>query len=200
MRRMIGMFLCSAALVALAGLQGHAEVLPQDVIATGANDSARVVLADGSSLTLGPQTEVTVDRFVYDADTGAGDLIVNVRRGLVRFVGGRVTATTPAVIATPASTLTIQGGAIVSVTPDRTVAIFVGGMAMKVVANGETRIVSQPGSQSTTLAGSAPGAAVATSLGSLEVEVAHLEAIHGDDSRSIIEQAAAVTSTIPTTR
>jgi hypothetical protein len=199
MRRMIGLFLCSAALVVPVSVTGHAEALPQDVIATGPNEAARVVLADGSSLTLGPQTEVTIDRFVYDPATGTGDIIVTARQGLVRFVGGRITSTTPAVIATPASTLTIQGGAIVSVTPDRTIAIFVGGVAMKVVANGETRMVSEPGTQSITLAGSSPGAAVPTPAAGLGVEIARLEAMRVDDSRSIVEQAA-VTSTIPTSR
>jgi ferric-dicitrate binding protein FerR (iron transport regulator) len=194
LRRTIGVFLSGAALVFSAGLRSHAETAPQDVIATGPDEAAHVVLSDGSSLTLGPRAEVAIDRFVYDPATGAGDLILNVRHGLVRFVGGRITATTPAVIGTPASTLTLRGGAVVSVTPASTLAIFVGGIEMKVVANGETRVVSQPGWQATTLAGEAPGAAVPTPQGSLAVEIARLETLRDDDDRSIVEQAAVSSS------
>lgn len=194
MRRAIGLFLSSMTLALSVGSGGRAESLPQDVIVTGPNEAAQVVLGDGTTLALGPQTEVAIDRFVYDPDSGAGDLIINARQGVLRFMGGRITASTAAVIATPASTLTIRGGALVQVTPDATSAIFVGGEEMKVVALGETRTVARPGWQATTLAGRPPGRAVPVAPGILAIELAEFDALPGGDrDRSIIEQAADAT-------
>lgn len=120
---------------------------------------------------------MTVDRLVYDARSGIGDVIVNIRQGVLRFTGGTTSMTMPAVIATPSSTLTLRDGtAVAHVTPASTIAILAEGTEMKVVANGRTEIVSQPGWQSTTFAGAAPGAAVPAPAGTMRTDVARLEA------------------------
>ena len=158
-------------------------------IATGPRERAQLVFPDGGSLTLGPLSELALDRLVYDTQNGSGDLIVNLRHGLLRFVGGTTSGTMPSVIATPASTLTVRDGtAIVSVTPASTIAILVEGAEMKVVANGRTEILSRAGWQATTLAGAAPSAPVPTPRGAIAAEIARLEAL--ERGRGLSQAAA----------
>jgi hypothetical protein len=130
-------------------------------------DRHPLVLPDGSSLTSAPGARFGL----------SDDLTLTVSQGVVRVAGGKLSETTPVVIGTPASTLTLRGGAaLVSVTPTSTVAILESGAGseMKVVANGQTQSVSRPGWQVTTQAGKAPGMPVQTPLGSLSTEIAQL--------------------------
>ena len=141
--------------------------LATDALGGACDGRLHRALPDGSSLTAGA-----------DAQFGlSDDLTLNVNRGVVRVAGGKLSETTPVVIGTPSSTLTLRGGvAIVSVTPTSTIAILESGFGseMKVVANGQTQSVSRPGWQITTHAGKPPGAPVQTPSGSLSMEIAQL--------------------------
>jgi ferric-dicitrate binding protein FerR (iron transport regulator) len=151
-------------------LQAGVDLEVGQEIATGSGDRAHIVFPDGSALTLGPLSQLVVDRLSPD------DVIVNLRQGSARFVTSATSKSLPSVIATPSSTLTVRDGtAIVSVTARSTLAILVEGVEMKVVANGRTEIVSQPGWQATTLAGAVPGAPVPTPGGIDATELAQLD-------------------------
>jgi len=159
------------------------DVQANEIIATGSNDRAHLLFLDGSSLTVGPQARLTIDKFVYDANSKTGTLAVNASQGVFRFVGGRISKPAPVTITTPSATLSIRGGImIVSVDATRTVAIFVFGNDMTVTANGHTTIVTRPGWQVTTYAGAAPGQAAQTPPGSLATELKQLEALGGQPS------------------
>jgi hypothetical protein len=199
MKRAIGLVL-SAATLATAPVLAEPRLAPRVLqagidlkvgaaVATGPRERTQLVFPDGGSLTLGPLSELALDRLVYDAQSGAGDLIVSLRHGMLRFVGGSTSRTMPSVIATPSSTLTVRDGtAIVSVTPASTIALLVEGAEIKVVANGRTEIVSRPGWQATTLAGAAPGVPVPTPRGAIAAEIAELEAL--ERGRSVAQAAA----------
>jgi hypothetical protein len=185
MKSVLGIVL--SVTIALAASPAPAEPFTQRVvqagidlkvgeeIATGPRERAHLVFPDGGTLTLGPGSQLVLDRLMYDPQSGSGDLIVNLRHGVARFVGGTSSRSLPSVIATPSSTLTVRDGtAIVSVNPGSTLAILVEGLEMKVVAKGRTEIVSKPGWQATTLAGAAPGAPVPPPGGTMAVETAQL--------------------------
>jgi hypothetical protein len=141
--------------------------LATDAFGASPGDRLHLVLPDGSLLTSTPGAQFGL----------ADDQTLTVNQGVVRVTGGKLSETTPVVIGTPASTLTLRGGvAIVSVTPTSTVAILESGAGgeMKVVANGQTQSVSRPGWQVTTQAGMAPGMPVQTPSGSLSTEIAQL--------------------------
>ena len=45
---------------------------------------------NSSSLTVGPQARLTIDRFVYDPNSKSGALAINASQGVFRFVGGKI--------------------------------------------------------------------------------------------------------------
>ena len=154
------------------------DVQANEIVTTGADDRAHLLFLDGSSLTVGPQARLTIDKFVYDPSGKTGALAISVNQGLFRFVGGKISKTTPVTVITPAATLAIRGGImIVSADASRTLAIFVYGNDMTVTAARQVTTVTRHGWQVTTYTGMVPGQPVATPPGSLASELAKLEAI-----------------------
>src|SRR5690349_1746775 len=61
------------------------DVFSNERVRTGANDRAHLVFNDGSALSVGVNSEITIDRFVYDPSTREGDLAFTASRGASRF-------------------------------------------------------------------------------------------------------------------
>ena len=135
------------------------DVQANELITTGAADRAHLVFLDGSSLTVGPDARLTIDRFVFDPNTKKGELAINASKGVLRLVGGKISKTNAITITTPSSTIGIRGGiTIVSVTQVQTIAGFVFGTSMTVTAAGQTTTATRAETLVTTNAGAAPGA------------------------------------------
>jgi len=85
-------------------------VFLNDVVTTGAAARLEVAFVDGTKLTLGAKTRLTLDRFIYAPGSGVGSLRFGVV-GAFRFVSGRITklANANAVIVTPTATAGIRG-------------------------------------------------------------------------------------------
>src|ERR1700745_3626806 len=66
------------------------DVQANEVVTTHGNDRAHLVFLDGSSLTVGPNARLTIDKFVYDPNTQTGELAVNASVGVLRLVGGKI--------------------------------------------------------------------------------------------------------------
>ncbi len=153
------------------------DVTAGEVVTTGAADRAHLLFLDGTALTISNQAQVTLDRFVYDADQKLGDLAITATKGVFRLVGGRISKKTPLVVVTPSATLTIRGGiAMFSVEPTKTTATFVFGHEMTMTSHGRTQSVTAPGFQVSTLLGQAPGPAMRPARGSLADNIGRLEA------------------------
>lgn len=154
------------------------DVQANELVTTGTTDRAHLLFLDGSSLTVGPQARLTIDRFVYDPNRKTGDLAVNATQGVFRFVGGRISKTSPVTITTPSASLTIRGGImLVDVQPTLTVATFMFGKEMTVRAQGQVQTVTRPGWQVVVSNGRPPSAPMRVVPGSLSPEFARLEAI-----------------------
>ncbi len=135
------------------------DVQANELITTAANDRAHLVFIDGSSLTVGPDARLTIDRFVFDPSTQKGELAINASKGVLRLVGGKISKTNAITISTPSSTIGIRGGiTILSVTQVETIAAFVFGNSMTVTAGGQTQTATRAGSEVITKAGGTPGA------------------------------------------
>lgn len=67
----------------------------QDDVSTGPAGRMQVLLLDETVFTVGPDTELTLDEFVYDAFTETGRIIASITQGLIKFVSGKVAAKTP---------------------------------------------------------------------------------------------------------
>lgn len=152
------------------------DVQANEVITTQANDRAHLMFLDGTSLSVGPNAQLTIDRFVYDPATKTGDLAINASKGVFRLVGGKISKTNAINVTTPSSTIGIRGGiSIFNVDQKETTSIFVFGISMTVGAGGKLEIVTRPGFQVTTLFGALPGLAVAVPPGALSGLLAQLE-------------------------
>lgn len=65
-----------------------AGVFQNELISTGAESSAQLLFRDETSLTIGANARLTLDRFVYNPNRKTGDVVVNVLQGTFRFVSG----------------------------------------------------------------------------------------------------------------
>src|SRR5690349_5370906 len=109
------------------------DVQANELITTSANDRAHLVFLDGSSLTVGPNAQLTIDKFVFDPNTKTGELAISASKGVLRLVGGKISKNSPITITTPSSTIGIRGGiSIHDVSQQRTDSTFVFGKDMVV--------------------------------------------------------------------
>ena len=156
------------------------DVQANELITTQANDRAHLMFLDGTSLSVGPNAQLTIDKFVYDPATKTGDLAINASKGVFRLVGGKISKTNAITITTPSSTIGIRGGiSIFNVGQQQTMSIFVFGISMTVGAGGKLEIVTRPGFQVTTIFGGLPGQAGAVPQGALGALFAQLEGSRG---------------------
>jgi hypothetical protein len=152
------------------------DVQANELITTNANDRAHLLFLDGSSLTVGPNAQLTIDKFVFDPSTKTGELAINASKGVLRLVGGKISKNGPIVITTPASTVGIRGGiTILDVKTNQTDSTFVFGKDMTVRAAGQTQIAIRPGSMIITNLGSPPGLPMILAQGALNAQLAALE-------------------------
>lgn len=86
------------------------DILLADRVATDAAGQVHLMLLDKSSFTVGPNSDVTIDRFVYDPETRSGEMAMSAVRGVMRFVGGDLSKDQPVEIRTAIGTLGIRGG------------------------------------------------------------------------------------------
>jgi|FEC22Drversion2_1045045.scaffolds.fasta_scaffold00933_11 FecR protein len=135
-------------------------------IVTNADGHAHLIFVDGSAVTLGPSSTVTIDNYAYDASRKKGALTLNVEQGAVRFVGGAISKTNDVEIRTPSGKIAIRGGiAAVSVGSGETRASFLAGNAMRVTSGGITETATRAGSQISVAGNGAPSRATVLPAG-----------------------------------
>lgn len=124
------------------------DVQASERVTTKADDRAHVVFLDGTSLTIGPNSVLVIDKYVYDPDRKTGDIALSTTRGVFRFVGGAISKNSEATVKTPSATIGIRGGiAHIEVAENgATSAKFLYGVAMRVTAKDVTSIASRNGS------------------------------------------------------
>ena len=152
------------------------DVQANELVTTSANDRAHLVFLDGSSLTVGPNAQLTIDKFVFDPATKTGELAINASKGVLRLVGGKISKGQPITITTPSSTIGIRGGiTILDVKPRQTESTFVFGKDMTVRGAGRTQVATRPGSMIVTNFGGPPGMPTILVQGALNAQLAALE-------------------------
>lgn len=79
-------------------------------IDTDAAGLVQILLADGTAFTVGPNSSMTIDAFVYDPAANTASVAASVTKGFVRFIGGRTSKGEGGVtIDTPIGTAGIRG-------------------------------------------------------------------------------------------
>src|SRR5438067_5842235 len=136
------------------GAAARPLVVGQDVvfnerITTAAAGQTQLLFLDESSMSIGPNSDLTIDQFVYAPRTGSGMLAMTTPCGLLRFVGGKLSKQDDAVsMRTSSATLAVRGGAfLVNQAPGGSVeAIFIYGRGLTVTGTtGATQTVQRPG-------------------------------------------------------
>ena len=125
------------------------DVFGNERVTTGPADRAHLVFLDGSGLTVGANSELVIDKFVFDPNTNVGDLAVNATKGAFRFVGGAISKKSDVIIRTPTGYVGVRGGiATVTVSTDgSTTATFLFGDRMTVTNQAGTQRAVRYGSQ-----------------------------------------------------
>jgi hypothetical protein len=92
-------------------LKGGSEVFHKDSVTTDAKGRLQVLLLDQTVFTVGPDSQIVLDEFVYDPFTDAGKVTAQVTKGVFRFVTGKVAGKKPAQmkIKIPSGTIGIRG-------------------------------------------------------------------------------------------
>jgi ferric-dicitrate binding protein FerR (iron transport regulator) len=120
-------------------------VLQNDRIRTGANSVAQLLFADQTTLSVGPRSEITLDRFVYDPNRSTGDVAVGLTTGALRFVSGQQDPRSYQV-RTPVATIGVRGTIVDFLLIDgRMFGILDEGRAFFTLPNGQVIELDEPG-------------------------------------------------------
>lgn len=66
------------------------EVFLGDRIVTGGESGLQILLLDETTFTVGPNSNLVIDEFVYNPESGEGSLAASITRGALRYVSGNV--------------------------------------------------------------------------------------------------------------
>jgi hypothetical protein len=86
-------------------------VFASDALRTGADGSVGVTLKDDTRLSLGPSSEVRLERYVFAPSDGGFGMVLNFVRGVAAYVSGRMAKLAPDSIRleTPAAIVGVRG-------------------------------------------------------------------------------------------
>lgn len=119
----------------------------EEVISTGVASAAQLLFEDSSTLTLGPEARLTLTRFIYDPDSGAGDVVTEVIEGGFRFVSG-VARSGAYEVETPRLTIGVRGsiveGYVDPVSGDEFI-VLVQGVVEVCLKGGACVLITRPG-------------------------------------------------------
>ena len=164
-------------------LQVGVQVQANERIVTSAGGQAQMLFLDESAFTVGPNSDVVLDEFVFDPTTGTGKIALTAAKGVFRLVGGKISKRTPVTLKTPTATIGIRGGiALVNVAPNgATQATFLFGDQMTVDTGGGRRTANRPGFSITADDPDAPPSDPAPTTGEqLDAALGSLEGGGGD--------------------
>jgi hypothetical protein len=89
------------------------KVVHNERIDTNTLGLLQVLLVDGTTFTVGPNSGLTIDSFVYDPDKRTAKITASLSKGVFRFIGGRTSKTPGGVeLNTPVGTVGIRGGIV----------------------------------------------------------------------------------------
>ncbi len=120
----------------LRRLKTGEDIFKDQWIKSGADGAADLRFLDRSRLTVGPKTEIVLDKFVYDPDTNSNQGTVELVRGVLRFTSASLDR--GVTFKTPAAIIGIRG---------TTIDILVSGQSTEVVVHeGRVQVTGSHGS------------------------------------------------------
>jgi len=82
-----------------------------DVIKTGANSTANLAFADGTSFNISQNAQMELNEFVYSPNGKSNSTVYNLTKGAFTFIAGEVAHTGSMKVETPLATMGIRGTA-----------------------------------------------------------------------------------------
>ncbi len=167
-------------------LQVGVDMFTDERVQTGPRGKTQLLFLDGSALSVGPNSDLVLDTFVYDSETKTGTLALSTTKGLFRFVGGRISKKSPVTLRTPTATIGIRGGIITArVSATLTRSTFHFGDEMTVSAGGVTKSTSRPGNAITATPEAPPSDPQPASGDQLAEDLGGLEKAGGDPDTEV---------------
>lgn len=132
---------------AASELKVGSRIVANERITAGPSGKVQLMFTDGTTLNVGSGSDLVLDKYVFDPRRGTGDMSATMGKGVLRFVGGRVSKRRKAKVKTPVGTVGIRGGiATIAYEPGgELTAVFLFGEEMSVTAGGVTRTARRPG-------------------------------------------------------
>jgi hypothetical protein len=69
-------------------LAAGSEIFAEELVKTGDASNAQLIFLDETSLSIGPKSEITLDRFVFDPTRETGNVVLPASRGAFRIIIG----------------------------------------------------------------------------------------------------------------
>jgi hypothetical protein len=129
-------------------LQVGVKVFERERVISQADGQAQLLFRDGSSFTVGPNSDMVIDDFVFDPAAGTGRIAMSLGKGVFRFVGGKLSKDGSVALTTPSAVLGVRGGIALIEVGDggATTATLVYGAELSVRSRtGETARLVRPG-------------------------------------------------------
>jgi hypothetical protein len=134
------------------------SVLRDEVVRTGLDSAARLVMADSTNLSLGPNATITLDRTVFNDEHSYRDIAIRLTTGAFRFVTGhsekaayKITTSlaTIGVRGTILDILSLSGKTIVVLQEGASRVCTKGGQCVELTQPGQTAVITSAGIQKT---------------------------------------------------
>jgi hypothetical protein len=134
------------------------DVLRDEIVRTGLDSAARLVMADSTNLSLGPNATITLDRTVFNDEHSYRDIAIKLTAGAFRFVTGhsekaayKITTTlaTIGVRGTILDILSQRGKTTVVLQEGASRVCAIGGACIELTQPGETAIITSAGGKVT---------------------------------------------------
>ena len=84
------------------------DVYHNELIETEEQSATKLIFLDETTLTLGPESSLVLDSFVYDPDPSKASLVMTATKGIFRFASGKLPKNAYR-LHTPAATIGIRG-------------------------------------------------------------------------------------------
>lgn len=127
------------------------SIAHRERIQTTSAGSVQLLFLDKTSMTIGPNSDLAIDEYVYDPAANTGKLAATLTKGVMRFVGGQISHAGNAQVTTPNAVVGIRGGVAIF----NPFSVFVG-YGEGEVRSGSSSVTLGAGEYTQTLGGGAP--------------------------------------------
>ncbi len=122
-----------------------ARVVHKERIHTTPSGSVQLLFLDKSTLSIGPNTNILIDEFVYDPNSGNGHMLAKLTKGALRYVGGALSHEGKVTITTLDAAIGIRGGTATIIQGPNGTEVINGFGTLTISNGGGTIVVTRAG-------------------------------------------------------